>query len=89
MANTAERTSPKMAEGEALDLVEAAADCNETILWKMLANRNELKSVGGEEMKLVNTGRLFSRVFLLRRTKKWGSWLVPYVQLYVYGGQDM
>ena len=55
----------------------------------MLVNRNELKSVGGEEMKLVNTGRLFSRVFLLRRTKKWGSWLVPYMQLYVYGGQDM
>ena len=32
MANTAERTSPKKAKGEALELVEAAADCNETIL---------------------------------------------------------
>ena len=32
---------------------------------------------------------LFSRVFLLRRTKKWGGRLVLCVQLYVYGGQDM
>lgn len=53
----------------------------------MLANRNELKSVGREEMKLVNAEGLFSRVFLLRRTKKWGGRLVLCVQLYVYGGQ--
>lgn len=69
--------------------VEANADCNERILQKMLANRNELKSVGREEMKLVNAEGLFSRVFLLRRTKKWGGRLVLCVQLYVYGGQDM
>ena len=55
----------------------------------MLANRNDLKSVGREEMKLVNAEGLFSRVFLLRRTKKWGGRLVLCVQLYVYGGQDM
>lgn len=69
--------------------MEANADCNERILRKMLANRNELKSVGREEMKLVNAEGLFSRVFLLRRTKKWGGRLVLCVQLYVYGGQDM
>lgn len=52
--------------------MEANADCNERILRKMLANRNELKSVGREEMKLVNAEGLFSRVFLLRRTKEMG-----------------
>lgn len=52
-----------------------------------LANRNELKSVGREEMKLVNA-RIVSRVFLLEE-QEMGSELVLCVQLYVYGGQDM
>ena len=51
--------------------VEATADCNERILWKMLASMNELKSVGRDEIS--GHRKIVFKRFLVKKNKEMGQ----------------